>query len=315
MRFLLLFCLAWVLPGTPVLAAQSYLVVVSGLGGEPHYSDEFHSWGVAMVDAARDRFGLAPEQVVYLAEKPERDPSRINGPSTREQVERVLEELAGWAAPNDRILLLLIGHGSSDSRGARINLPGPDITADELAGMLARFPTQPVVVVNTASASGDFQEPLAGKNRTIITATRSGLERNQTVFGRFFVEAFAGDVADTDKDGRVTVLEAFEYAGQEVERFYKAGNRLQTEHARLEGDREVARGFYLAAATPREVPAGAAAELRALITERQRLEERIEALRSRRAQMETAEYEAELERLLVELALKNREIREKGGGQ
>jgi pimeloyl-ACP methyl ester carboxylesterase len=313
MKILLLFCLASVL-SAPLLAAQSHLVVVSGLGGEARYSDEFHRWGVAMVDAARERFGLAAEQIVYLAEKPERDPSRIHGPSTREQVERVLAELARRAAPTDRILILLIGHGSSDGRGARLNLPGPDITADELAAWLARFATQPVVVVNAASASGDFQEPLAAKNRAVITATRSGLERNETVFGRFFVEAFAGDVADTDKDGRVTVLEAFEYARREVERFYKADNRLQTEHARLEGNAEVARGFYLAAAA-RGIPAGESAELRALLTERQRLEERVEALRSRRAQMEPEAYEAELERLLVELALKNREIREKRGGQ
>jgi hypothetical protein len=300
--------------GAPALAAQSHVVVVSGLGGEPAYSDQFHQWGTAMVDAARTRFGLAPEQVVYLAERPDRDPARINGPSTREQVERTLRELAGRAGPADRILILLIGHGSSDGRGARINLPGPDITAEELAALLARFATQQVVVVNTASASGDFHDPLAGPNRAVITATRSGMERNETIFGRFFVEAFAGDVADADKDGRVTVLEAYEYARQEVERFYKSSNRLQMEHARMEGNRELARGFHLAAAA-RGAPAGASAELRALIAERQRLEGQVEALRSRRGEMDAARYEAELESLLVELALKTREIREKGGGQ
>jgi hypothetical protein len=299
--------------GASALAAQSHVVVISGIGGEPAYSDRFHGWGTAMVDAARTRFGLTPEQVVYLAERPERDPARISGPSTREQVERTLRELAGRAGPGDGILILLIGHGSADARGARINLPGPDITAEELAALLARFPTQPVVVVNTASASGDFQEPLAGPNRTVITATRSGLERNETVFGQFFVEAFTGDVADADRDGRVTVLEAFEYARREVERFYRSANRLQLEHARMEGSQELARGFHLAAA--RTAPAGASAELRALIAERQRLEAQVAALRERREQMDSSRYEAELEALLVELALKNREIREKGGSR
>src|SRR5690606_33560037 len=129
------------------------------------------------------------------------------------------------------VLLVLIGHGSADGEGARINLSGPDLTAADLAGVLERFPTQAVVVANTASASGDFQEALAGRNRAVITATKSGLEGNAAVFGRFFTEAFAGEGADADKDGRTSVLEAFEYAQREVERFYESDGRLQTEHA------------------------------------------------------------------------------------
>lgn len=297
-------------------SAQSHLLVVSGLGGDPKYTDDFHRWGTSMVDAARKRFGLSEQQVVYLAEKPERDAARIDGAATRENVDAKLREIAGRAGPTDRVLILLIGHGSADARGARINLPGPDLTASDLAKMLDRFRTQQVTVVNAASASGDFQEPLAGRNRTIVTATRSGMERNETVFGRFFVDAFAGDGADTDKDGRVTVLEAFEYAQREVERFYKTENRLQMEHARLEGDREAARRFFLAAASSSGgVPASASAELRGLVEQRQQLEARVESLRARKDTMEEARYQEELEKLLVELALKNREIRAKEGGR
>src|SRR5690606_20264372 len=117
------------------------------------------------------------------------------------EIERVVRELAGRAGPTDRVLLLLIGHGASDGQGARINLSGPDLSASDLAGLLDLFPTQRVAVVNAASASGDFQDPLAGKNRAIVTATRSGLQANETVFAGYFVESFAGDGADVDKDG------------------------------------------------------------------------------------------------------------------
>jgi hypothetical protein len=194
-----------------------------------------------------------------------------------------------------------------------VNLPGPDMTAAELAELLDLFPTQRVVVVNTASASGDYQQPLAGRNRAVITATRSGMQRNETVFGGFFVDAFASEGADIDKDGRVTVLEAFEYAQSEVERHYQVGNRLQTEHSVLGGDQEVARSFALG--PPTTAPVASSAELSALVAQRQQIETRVEALRARRAEMTTAEYETELEDLLVELALKNREIRELEGGQ
>lgn len=302
------------LVAAPALSAQSHLLVVSGLSGEPKYAEEFHRWGTAMVDAARTRYGLAAEQIVYLAERPETDPTRIRGASTRENVERALADLAGRAGPTDGILILLIGHGSSDDAGARLNLPGPDLTAADLARMLRRFPTQRIVVANTASASGDFAETLSGQNRVVITATKSGMERNETTFGRFFVDAFTGAGADIDKDGRASVLEAFEYAQREVERHYKSSGFLQTEHAQLAGDREAVRGFFLSAGMA-ALPAATTPEMRALLEERQRLQNQVEALKGRKDQMEPARYLEQLEQVLVQLALKTQEIRQKGGRQ
>lgn len=294
-------------------AGQSHLLVVSGLAGEPRFEQEFHQWGTKMVDAAA-RLGLRPEQIVYLSDKPERDPARIDGRSTKAEVTRALTEMAGRAGPSDRVLVLLIGHGASDSQGPRLNLSGPDLTAAALDSLLDRFSTQRVVVVNAASASGDFQQPLAGANRTIITATRSGLQTNETVFARFFVDAFTGDAGDTDKDGKTTVLEAYQYAQREVERHFRDANHLQTEHSVLGGDRELARTFTLTASG---VPAmaNASAEMRALLEQRGQIEARVEALRARRAELVAAEYDRQLEELLVELALKNRQIRALEGGQ
>jgi hypothetical protein len=139
--------------------------------------------------------------------------------------------------------VLLIGHGSAQGGEARFNLPGPDLTAADFGQLLARFSTQRVALVNAASASGDFVVALSAPNRTIITATRGASEKNETVFGGYFVKAFAGEVADTDKDGQVSLLEAFSYARREVERFYQSENRLQTEHALLDdnGDGEGSR--------------------------------------------------------------------------
>jgi hypothetical protein len=310
---LLLGCLATIALAPVTAHAQTHLLIVSGLGGEPRWEQEFARWGATMYDAAVNRYGMSRDQIVYLADKPEQDPERISARSTKPELERALRELAQRAGPSDRILILLMGHGSSDSQGARVNLPGPDMTAAELAALLDLFATQRVVVVNTASASGDYQQPLAGRNRAIITATRSGMQRNETMFGGFFVDAFAGEGADTDKDGVVSVLEAFEFAKNEVERHYQVGNRLQTEHSVLGGDLEIARSFALAAG--RAAPLAASGELRALMEQRQEIEARVGALRARRAEMQGDEYEAQLEDLLIELALKNREIRALEGGQ
>lgn len=312
MRTITLIALLCCLPAVSA-AAQSHLLIISGLAGEPQIEEQFHNWSSQMITAATERMGVPPDQVTYLAENPAREPGMIAGRSTREAVDAELQRLAQRAGPNDRILILLIGHGSSDSRSSRINLPGPDLTAPELGAMLDRFPTQQVVVVNTTSASGAFQEPLAGEGRTIITATRTGQEQNQTLFAGFFVDAFAQDVADTDKDGRVTILEAFDYAVTELERHYQGQNQIQTEHPVLGGDRELARTFYLGGAAAAPAIAADSPQLRALLEQRRSLESQIETLRGKKDEMEEDAYEAELERLLLDLARTTREIREMEG--
>lgn len=310
-------------------AAQSHLLVVAGLGGEPRYSDAFHQWATSMADAAEGRMGLPADRVTVLTEKPDRDPRRVDGRSSRDAVLEAVRRTAGDAAPGEVVLLLLIGHGSAEGEVSRLNLPGPDLTAEDLAKALDALSAQKVVVVNTASASGGFVERLSGRNRTVITATQSPLERNETLFGGFFVEAFTGEGADADKNGSVSVLEAFDFARREVERDYREGNRMLTEHALLDddgdgkgsrepversGDGAVARTLFLSGGD-RAASASAAGspEVRALRERQQALEGEVEALKARRDGMDAAAYQRELERLLLEIARLGQQIRERGG--
>ncbi len=310
---------------------DSHLLIVSGVGGQPQYSDAFFRWGASMVDAGRGRLGLPSENIVFLAEDPERDSERIQGRSTKANVERVLAELAARVSPTDRIFILLIGHGSVNADEPRFNVPGPDITAAQLGEQLDKFPTQTVVVANTSSASGDFVSILSGPNRVILTATKTGFERNETIFGEYFVEAFAADGADVDKDERVSVLEAFNYARLQVARSYESDNRLLTEHAVLDdnGDGEgstepdpvtsdgaLARTLFLdRIGVVAAGPDGTDSVLVAMYDEKREIEARIATLRNLRDQLEQQDYEAQLEEWLVQLALKNREIRNREGGR
>jgi hypothetical protein len=321
--------LAFLLLPTPLAAQQSYLLVVSGLSGEPRYADRFHDWATTMMAAAQDSWGVTQDNIVYLAEKTDRDPQRIAARSTGENVESAAQELAGRAGPGDLVFILLIGHGSTADGEARINLPGPDMSAADFAKLLERFATQTVVFVNTASASGDFIPELSGENRAIITATRSSRERNETIFGEHFVEAYAADGADVDKDERVSALEAFDYARREVARVYEADGRLLTEHALLDDDGDgqgstdpdpragsegrLARTLFLMGGATVAADAPADPRLAALYGEKRALEEEIAALRLRKDELSTEAYEQELEDLLVELALKTRQIRELEG--
>lgn len=322
-----LLAIAALLP--PTLHAQNtHILMISGLGGDPEYTEAFHGWLSRFADAATEKYGVPAERITYLGEKTDLDPTRIRARSTGANIREVFLQLGVSMAPPDDLVVLLAGHGTFRDGTARFNIPGPDLTPDDWSGMLAGLGDRRVTFVNTASASGPFIEALSGPNRTIITATRSGRERNLTRFGLHFVDAFADDGADVDRDARISMFEAFGYALREVERQYEGDNQLLTEHAMLDdngdgegsrelddldGDGALARAVFLGSAGGSVGDATVPPALRALYDEKAEIEARIAELRRVKAQLSQERYEDELEALLVELALKNREIRAAGG--
>jgi hypothetical protein len=303
-------------------AQQSHVLIVAGLSGDPEHAEVFHKWSSRLVDAAKQRYGVADANVVYLAEDPKVDPGRIDGRASREEITKAFEALARRAAPEDPVLIVLIGHGSS---GARFNLPGPDMTAAEFAKLLQPIRSKRLAFVNAASASGSFVAPLAAPGRLVITATRREAEQYATLFGGFFIEALAGDAADMDKDQRVSLLEAFSHARRATEEAYKREGLLATEHAVLDdngdaepspepgpnaADGQLAASIHLGVGAERAASLPADPGLRALYAERDELEARVSALKLLKASMEPARYARELESLLTALALKSREIRD-----
>lgn len=313
----------------PAAAQRTHVLIVSGISGEPRFAAQWNGWAQSLAGGL-ERAGVQSSDIVRLGE---RAGGEVVARSTKDEIGSQLLRIGGAAGADDQVLLVFFAHGSESGGEARINLPGPDLTAGELAAMLASL-TARVIVVNAASASGGFVGPLAGGNRVVITATRSAAQNNETVFGEHFAAAFDGGGADTDKDGRVSLLEAFEYARLEVERAYASTNRMRTEHALLDADGDgeavgepgtdtsdalAAAGIFfgtggVAAVTAQTAPAGARDALRALYEKRTALQSQIDALRARREQMEQADYERELEALLVELATTSQAIRTMEGG-
>ena len=296
----------------PAAAQDTHLLVIVGVGGSEEHSAKFHGWATAVVDAAKEH-GIAEGNVTYLGQQPGPEPGSPSARATRESVTQAFADIAKRAAPNDEVFVLLIGHGSFDGRQAAFNLSGPDLAAPDYARLLERLALQRVVFVNTASSSGAFLPVLAGPGRTIVTATKPGGERNETRFPEFFVEALAGEEADRDRNGRVSALEAFDYARTRVVNSYEQGGHLLTEHAALDDGSEgkFAATQYLAPPRSRTAEmANADPALRLLVEERDGLEQQVAALQQRKGSLDPAAYEQQLEKLLTDLALKSREIRE-----
>jgi len=322
---------AAVVPAPVSAQGRTHAVIVVGLGGSAEYRDSFHAEAAQIRNALIEVHGLPTEDVIYLGEKVEVDPEMITMRSTRANVLQVLGEIAQKAAPLDRVFVVLIGHGTSNGTDVQFNLPGPDLTPTDFQLGLMAFPTQTLALVATGAASGGFIAPLSGPNRILVAATRTERQLNATEFGQFFADAIAGEGADLDHDDRVSLLEAFLYTRREVERHYAGENELLTETAVLDdnGDGEashdaglagpdgpLAATFHLGgvSGTAGQTPDDPA--LAGLYVDRVEIQGRIAGLQALREGMDEDQYLDALEPLLVELALKNREIRalEGGGG-
>jgi hypothetical protein len=299
---------------------NKFALIINGAGGEPAYAKQFEQWTAELSAVLSERFGFDSKQVRVLAEKPA-DSSVAR--ATAEEVKRTFASLKSQLDPNNILFVFLIGHGSFDGKESKFNLVGPDLSASEYNVLLSSLPTRRVVVFNMASASGEFIKSLAAKGRIIITATRNGQETNATRFAGFFIAALNATDADTDQDGHTSVLETFVYANRLTGDFYRRAGRLASEHALLDdngdgvgrekveaGEGLLARATYLDSLSVDEAAASAATGR--LIKERTRLEGEIEQLIARKASMPETEYEANLERLFIELAKVNRSIKQAG---
>lgn len=270
-----------------VVAAELHVIAVEGLGGTEEYTQRF-SEEVAKLELAAESVTTAEHMRVFAGEE-----------ATEENILAHFDALAAIVNADDRVVIYLIGHGSYDGYEYKFNLPGPDLTGEQLVELLDALPSNNQLLVNTSSASGATLDALTNETRVVITATRSGSERNATRFGSSFVAALEDPAADINKNNAISAQEAFDYAARQVTDYFEFRGQLATEHPQLKGER--AARFTLARLEVPE-PAGDDPELGLLFEQRDQLDGRIEELQLRKDELTTDEYYTQLQQLLLELA-------------
>jgi hypothetical protein len=326
--------LSLVIPGCVTASvadeARPTLLVVAGAPGQEDYVAEFSqavtNW-VKAADLAKARVVTVGVPVRLQAPSATNAPTPTSGDSVplanvtdRERLEQAIAAEA--AVKEGELWIVLIGHGTFDGKQAKFNLQGPDVAAADLAEWLKPM-VRSVALINGSAASAPFINTLAGTNRVVVTATRSGNELNYARFGRFFAEAVVDSSADLDKDGQTSLLEAFISASKRTAEFYKNENRLVTEHALLDDNGD-------GLGTPADWFRGVRAEKKAVNAvsvdgrranqmhfirsnaeqqlsaearqQRDAIEARVEDLRGQRKELGDEEYFKRLEGLFAELA-------------
>jgi hypothetical protein len=279
----------------PICAqAETHALIIAGLGGEKQYEQRFRDQATTLAQAAEKLAGDKSRVSVLSAEKADRD-----------SVRKHMRALATNAKRDDQVMIILIGHGTYDGEEYRFNLPGPDLTASEIGGLLDQIPARDQLIVNSTSASGAAVERWMRDNRVVITSTKSGGERTATRFAQHWVEAVTTSAADTNRDDVVTAAEAFEFANRKVAESFKADVSLATEHARLEGK---AAPRFQVARFGNAILATSDSALSALYTQRVSIERDLQAVKDQKPALQPDAYYDQLEGVLVRLASLQKEI-------
>lgn len=288
--------------------AATYYVVVSGLGGEPDYEQRFTA---AANDLDKAFKAQGSSSHVYT----------LSGAgATAARMRETMSTIAREAKADDDFVLILIGHGSYDNVDYKFNLVGPDLSAGELATMCDRIPARRQLVVDTTSSSGGAVAAIEHPGRAVIAATKSGTEKNATVFARYWVEALQDPSADTDKSDSVSALEAFNYATKKTAAFYDSQKRLATEHAvfndlgkgepvreSVNGQGSLLSSFTVLRIGQSQQAANNPAKL-ALLQQKDELEQKIDTLKYQKAAMDPADYKKQLTDALLKLASVQQEL-------
>ncbi len=298
---------------------QRYALIVAGASGGQEYAQQYARWTDELSKLLAARMKLDAANITVLSDTP-----RPDAAATAANVRKAVATLRGAVGRDDVLLLVLIGHGTFDGEDAKFNLVGPDLGSAAWAELVAGISGR-VVVVNTTSASFPFIERLAGPRRIVITATDSAAQRFDTVFPEHFIAAFQQDSSDVDKNGRVSIWEAFAAAAAGVRRHYQQRGQLATERPLLDDngdgvgkeasdpgeDGALASRTYLDEPVPGAAPIDPA--LVKLLQRKAALETEVEELRVRRTFMPAAEYAREFEKLMIELAQVSHEVRKRTG--
>ena len=154
-----------------------------------------------------------------------------------------------------------------------------------------------------------------------MTATDNASQKYETVFPKFFVDAFAEADTDLDKDGRVSMWEAFAYASAQVKQYYRQRGQLSVERPVLDDNGDgigkdaagvgndgslASRTFLDADDDPARANGPALSEL---ISRRNALELDFDELKKRRSFMPAGDYEKERDQILINIARISRQIR------
>ncbi len=199
-------------------AGDTYALVINGISKEPE--DRL----------GKDRVLESLRQ--YLLTDAQVDPARLTvltaDDAAADNIAKAMSALMSTVGPQDKFVFYYMGQANAVTGRLRLNLPGPDVTGEDVAGGLSRIRAKTQLIVLDCPCAALAAKTLAGSGRIVVCATTE-VQVHSTRFGLHFVRALTQPQSDTDADGRISVLEAFTAAARQIEQWYRDRELLSTE--------------------------------------------------------------------------------------
>ncbi len=164
-----------------------HVLLLGGVNKDPEEKQNKDRAVIRMRRFFTDTVGVPASNLRVLADRA----SFVSTPdddATREALGSALSKLAKRVGPEDRFVFFYTGQANIAGGELRINLPGPDVTHEELGAWLDRIDAGESLVILDCPQAGFAIKRLTSPTRIVICAARSD-QPYATRFSDFFVPA------------------------------------------------------------------------------------------------------------------------------
>lgn len=211
---------------------KTYVLIISGISKN---SKDRLAKNRAVMNLRRfilDNAGVESDRLSVLVDR-ESSVRKNSIISTAVNLKEQIDKFASAVNTADRFIFYYMGQANIVSDTLRLNLPGPDITHKQLAEWINGIKASSMLIVLDCPGAGLAVKAVTGQGRIILGACTAD-QHYSTQFSEYFVPALVDERSDTDKDDRISLLEAFTSASRSVDDFYRRQALLTTETPVLE---------------------------------------------------------------------------------
>jgi len=216
----------------PVESKNTYALIISGINKDPR---ERLAKNEVMMNLRGFLLNNAKIESNRLRVLEGSNSSVPKGPkiSTAENLKEAIKAFTVIIKPADRFIFYYVGQANVVARKLRLNLPGEDITHEQLGKWINEIKASSMLIVLDCPGAGLAVKAVAGQGRIVIGGCTSE-QHYSTQFSEYFVPALVDSKSDTDGDGKVSLLEAFTFTSKQLDDWYRRQQLLKTETPVLE---------------------------------------------------------------------------------
>ncbi len=210
---------------------NTYALLIGGISKDTADKSAKAKSVAGVQDFLRNNLEIDSERLCVL--KADNSLAANTATSTAENIHNAIKNFASIIKPDDRFIFYYIGQANVIGENLRINLPGDDVTPEQLASWIKEIQTSSVLIIFDCPGSGLAAKAMSGQGRVIIGSCTTE-QHYTTRFSEYFIPALTDSQTDMNEDGKISILEAFTTTFKKIDDWYRQEKLLTTEAPVLE---------------------------------------------------------------------------------